>query len=365
MDDMTRKLPPFCYREKSRHGQTRYYFRRGKGARQRLPDFTDPAFWTTYEAARQNTVIQRKEPASGTFAWLVSRYRTSAQYQSAAPATRRMRDQILQRVEAKVADVAYIDIQRRHIIQAMEDRSATPHAANNFLKIMSGLFKWAVYHDLIAVNPCDGAQKIKAPSDGFHSWTVAEVRQFQEHWPVGTMARLALDLMLYTGLRRGDVCIVGRQHVKDGLLTIRTGKTKADLVLTIYPALQRSIDATPGSGLVFLETERGQPFASAASFGNWFRKRCQESGVPDECRAHGLRKAGAAIAAQGGATTRQLMSMYGWRTSAMADLYTRGVDQRAMAAEAGERIEDSFAPHLDPKRPTPSGKNKNINTLKR
>lgn len=247
----------------------------------------------------------------------------------------------------------------------MEDRSATPHAANNFLKIMSGLFKWAVYHDLIERNPCEGVRKIKAPSDGFHSWTVAEVRRFQEHWPVGTMPRLALDLMLYTGLRRGDVCKVGRQHLKDGVLIIRAGKNKADLVLTVYPALQRSIDATPARDLSFLTTEKGTAFASAASFGNWFRKRCKEAGVPDECRAHGLRKAGASIAAQGGATTRQLMSMYGWRTSAMADLYTRGVDQRAMAAEAGERIEDSFAPHPDPKRPAHSRKNKNINELKK
>lgn len=365
MDGMARKLPPFCYREKSRHGQTRYYFRRGKGARHRLPDFADPAFWPAYEAARQNTTPVRKEPASGTFSWLVRRYRMSAQYQSAAPSTRRMRDQILQRVEANVANAAYIDIKRRHIIQAMEDRAATPHAANNFLKIMSGLFKWAVYHDLIPVNPCEGVQKIKAPTDGFHSWSVDEVRQFQKHWPVGTMPRLALDLMLYTGLRRGDVCKVGRQHVKDGVLTVRTGKTKTDLSLTIYPALQRSIDATPARDLPFLTTERGAAFASAASFGNWFRKKCQEAGVPDECRAHGLRKAGATIAAQNGATTRQLMSMYGWRTSAMADLYTRGVDQRAMAAEAGERIEDTFAPHLVPNRPAPSGKNKNINKLEK
>jgi integrase len=365
MDDMARKLPPFCYREKSRHGQTRYYFRRGKGTRHRLPDFADPTFWAAYEQARTNTVKQRREPPSGTFAWLVSRYRNSAQYQSAAPATRRMRDQILQRVEANVAGAAYADIKRRHIIRAMEDRSATPHAANNFLKIMSGLFKWAVYHDLIEINPCDGVQKIKAPTDGFHSWKVAEVRQFQEHWQVGTMPRLALDLMLYTGLRRGDVCKVGRQHVKDGVIVLRTGKNKADLSLTIYPALQRSIDATPARDLAFLTTEKGTPFASAASFGNWFAKKCQEAGVPDQCRAHGLRKAGATIAAQNGATTRQLMSMYGWRTSAMADLYTRSVDQQAMAAEAGERIENSFAPHRDPERPAPSGNITKINYLKK
>jgi hypothetical protein len=48
---------------------------------------------------------------------------------------------------------------------------------------------------------------------------------------------------------------------------------------------------------------------------NWFRDRCVEAGVPG--RAHGLRKAGACIAEENGATTPQLMAMFGWRTAKM------------------------------------------------
>jgi hypothetical protein len=47
-----RKLPPFLHRETSRHGRAVWYFRRGKGARVRLPgDFGSVEFWSAYEAA--------------------------------------------------------------------------------------------------------------------------------------------------------------------------------------------------------------------------------------------------------------------------------------------------------------------------
>jgi hypothetical protein len=43
--------------------------------------------------------------------------------------------------------------------------------------------------------------------------------------PVGLLARAKrvwLDVLLCTGLRRGDAVRFGRQHVKDGICTIKT-----------------------------------------------------------------------------------------------------------------------------------------------
>ena len=77
-------------------------------------------------------------------------------------------------------------------------------------------------------------------------------------------------------------------------------------------------------------TEFGQPFGSNG-FGNWLRKRCDEAGLPN-CTAHGLRKAGAAIAAENGATERQFMAKFGWSTMKEAARYTRAARQRVLAA---------------------------------
>jgi hypothetical protein len=83
--------------------------------------------------------------------------------------------------------------------------------------------------------------------------------------------------------------------------------------------------------MTFLETAHGKPF-SEAGFGNWFRDRCDEAGLP-QCTAHGLKKAGATIAAENGATTRQLMAMFDWDTPEMAEVYTRAAEQKRLAGE--------------------------------
>ena len=74
-----------------------------------------------------------------------------------------------------------------------------------------------------------------------------------------------------------------------------------------------------------------------AGFGNWFRDRCVESAVPG--RTHGLRKAGAVIAADNGATAHQLMSIVGWDTLKMAEKYTRGAEQKRLAQSATHMLE--------------------------
>lgn len=340
---------PYVRREKTRHGKYVWYFRRSDGPRIRLTgDYGSPEFLDGYNKALTSEPPRQAPAVSGTFSWLVQRYRASAHYSEAAPSTRRMRDNVLKSVERKIGPYQFASIKRHNIIQAMEDRAETPHAANNFLKIMSGLFRWAAYNDMIAVNPCEGVRKMKAQTDGFHTWTVEEVQTYQRSHPVGTMPRLALDLMLYTGLRRSDAIRAGRQHIKGGILTIRNQKNKVIVSVTIYQELQASIDATKGAALAFLCTERGEPFASPASFGNWFRAQCIAANLPNECRAHGLRKAGATIAAENGATTQELMAMYGWKTAGMAEVYTKAMDRQTLAARAGERIANRMSAAPEP-----------------
>lgn len=84
--------------------------------------------------------------------------------------------------------------------------------------------------------------------------------------------------------------------------------------------------------LTWLVTQFGQPFTSPG-FGNWFRVRCDQAGLL-HCTAHGLRKAGATIAAERGASERQLMAIFGWQTSKQAVLYTRAAEQKVLAGGA-------------------------------
>lgn len=337
---MKRPLPPHVQVERSRHGKVMFYFRRSAGApRIRLPDPKEPDFKAAYAAALTGSPRPVNRAESGTLEWLVEAYKRSAHWASLKPSTRRMRENILIRVVAENGKVPFRAIARKHINEAIDRRP--PHAGNTFRKVMSQMFAWALSVDLVTANPVEGSTRRKIKSAGHHAWTVEEVERFHARWPVGTRERLCMDLALFTGLRRSDLVTVGRQHVRDGVISIRTEKTGAVVHVPVFPLLQASLDAVAGADLAFIATSHGKPFQSPASLGNWFRGACVAAGVSG--RLHGLRKAGATIAADAGATAHQLMAMYGWRKLEEAELYTRQADRRRNAAVAAEQIENAFS----------------------
>lgn len=118
------------------------------------------------------------------------------------------------------------------------------------------------------------------------------------------------------GTARCDMVRMGRQHVKGGKLSMRRQKTGVPFDIPLLPSLVEELELHPKDQLTFLMTEYGKPF-TAAGFGNWFRDRCNEAGLP-QCAAHGLRKAAAVRHALNGATAPELMAWFGWKTLAEA-----------------------------------------------
>jgi integrase len=100
----------------------------------------------------------------------------------------------------------------------------------------------------------------------------------------------------------------------------------------VLPLLWDIIQASPAGAETFLQTEYGKPF-SDKGFGNWMRARCDEAGLR-RCTAHGVRKIGATILAERGATEHQLMSIFDWSTPAQAATYTREANRRRMAQDS-------------------------------
>lgn len=263
MDTMPRK--PFLSHEKTRHGKMVWYFKRN-GRRVRLPDvYGSEEFQAAYEAALSGSKPMPEKPKakSGSLVWLVDQYKRSGVFARLAPATRRARDNILKQIIAdpKNGSGPFVDITKAKIKAGIDKRAATPNAANNFLKTMSHLFKWAVEAGYIETNPCIGVSKLSVRSDGFHTWTVEQVERYRKRHNIGTKPRLAIDILLFLGLRRGDAVVVGRQHMKDGLISLRTEKTKQWVYLPVFKQLQESIDATPTGDLAFLTTEKENPSA--------------------------------------------------------------------------------------------------------
>jgi hypothetical protein len=63
----------------------------------------------------------------------------------------------------------------------------------------------------------------RAPRTGGHlTWGDSEIAKYRKAHQLGTVARVALELMLNVAARRGDACRLGRRHVtKDGRALLR------------------------------------------------------------------------------------------------------------------------------------------------
>src|SRR5262249_56426418 len=105
-------------------------------------------------------------------------------------------------------------------IEALVD-SKPPHAARSWLMTLRSLCEFAVKRRWLRTNPAANVKVPSVKSDGFHTWTEEEIALFEAHHPISSKLRLALALLLYTAQRRSDVVKMGRQHVKDGTITVR------------------------------------------------------------------------------------------------------------------------------------------------
>jgi integrase len=98
------------------------------------------------------------------------------------------------------------------------------------------------------------------------------------------------------------------------------------------PELREIIAASPCGDLTYLVTHFNRPYTSNG-FGNAFREWCDAANLP-KCSAHGLRKAGAVLAAENGATESQLQAIFGWESMSQAAHYTRAARRNKLAADA-------------------------------
>lgn len=343
---MPKKLPLYVSGERNRHDKMVFYFRIGKGQRTRLPDVNHPEFLARYNDAFQANVEGRtKKAGAGSLRWLIEEYRGSSAYKELSKATRRQRDNIFKHVIDKAGTTAFKDISRSSITNGREDRSETPAQARNFLDAMRGLFRWAMDAGHVKKDPTQGVQNPRRPKGaGFAAWTERDVEKYRQKWPRGTKERVWLEVLLYTGLRRGDAVRIGWQHVdRHGFFNIETEKTGTEVYARLLPALREILDEGPVGKETWIVGGKGTALTKE-SFGNVFRVACNDAGVLGKS-AHGVRKIGATWAAEDGATTAELEALFGWTGGTMASHYTKTVNRRRLAKTASEKIMRSKAPH--------------------
>jgi len=337
----------YLVEETDRHGNVRVYFRRhGRRLRIRETPGTDE-FMAAYRAAYSGDVAApaMSLPVSGSLHWLIWLYYQSASFGRLSKRTRYVRRGLLDRLCETNGDFPFKMVKALHVRDMRDVKTDFPAAANARVKALRQLFKWAVEAGHLQHNAAREVEYLEPKSrDGFHTWTPDEVHRFEARHPIGGKARLALALLLYTGVRRSDVVKLGPQLERDGWLYFTMTKGDKEHQVPLLPELRDVLDASSSGHLAYLVTAFGKPY-TAAGFGNWFRRRCNEAGLK-HCSAHGLRKAGATIAAENGATEYELMAIYGWESPKEAALYTRKANRKRLAASAMHKLTGNKIPSL-------------------
>lgn len=330
-------LPKYVSKARDRYKVVRLRFRKGLFSTYLKSPFPSDEFEAEYQAALRSEKmaygeIGKARTKAGSMAALVVSYYGSPEFLGTASSTQSTYRGICEKIRNDHGDKLVRDLRRQHVKAMLGKMSATPAAANNYLKILRVLMRHALDAEMIARDPTQGVKGYGQKSDGFHTWTEAEIATYEARHPIGTKPRLAMALMLYTGQRRGDAVKLGWKHVTENRISVRQEKTGTPLAIKMHASLVEALQMAPEGKATFLLTAYGKPFTSAG-FGNWFRERCDEAGLT-HCTSHGLRKAAARRLAEAGNSVNMIAAVTGHLSLKEVERYTRAADQEKMADAA-------------------------------
>jgi integrase len=316
-----------------------HYFRRRGQTRVRLPGIVGSAeFMAAYQEALATPPTPigkslRSKPGSVSAA--IAEYLQSQAWRSLTGGTPRIRRPMLESFRQKHGHLALASLPKEFIVALLD--TLQPHAARNWIKTLRHFTSWCVERKLMKNDPTFGV-RIKLPkSDGHHTWAEDEIAQFEARHAIGSKPRLALALGLYTAQRREDVVLIGRQHLKNGVLMVRPLKTRnttnVTLTIPVHPTLQTTIDATPTGHMTLLTTKNGNAY-DPDHFSHQFRIWCDAAGLPQHCTFHGLRKLALTRLAAVGCTVHEIAAISGHSSLKEVERYTRAFDRARLARSA-------------------------------
>jgi integrase len=274
--------------------------------------------------------IAKGEARPGTFAYLIASYYQTVEFANLKASSKQLYRYALEPLKAKYGHQPVSTVTRPNLIAIIEKIGArAPGMANLTRAVLQKMLKGAFDRNQIAENPL--ARKVDAYKIGtHHTWTDAELLQFEARWPLGTRQRLAYALLFYTGQRSGDVVRMSRKDIVGGRICVVQEKTGTKLEIKIHPDLAAALKAYPAKGLNLIGDEHGRPIKRPA-LSHLMRVAIREAGLPARCVPHGLRKAVLRTMAESGASSKRLAAVSGHKTTKELDRYTAAADQPTLA----------------------------------
>ncbi len=360
----------YLHADRSRHGQLRYYVQLRKG----LPKIRIQGDLGTKEfSGAVDTAIagqidlygvdgdclnarkQRNEsrtpaalgaPIPGTLRWYWTLYKNSDHWlgnptlgqKGLSESTRSQRIGLIENLLSENGERPFVILSRKAIKEEMNAR--TPVQAGNLLSALRGMIQWMIDEDHLdeADDPTIGLKSGKSrasrESGGWIPWTEEDMAGYRRRWPLGTEARLMLDILAFTMLRVGDASRFGPPHLMQMLkqiaFQIATEKSQGRTIVTvpIHADFAESLRAARASGIIGEEVFVGkrvggriEPMTKEA-WASKFKKYAILAGINEPKKScHGVRKTRAEATAYADCTEAQMMAMFGWTDPKMPAHY--------------------------------------------
>lgn len=326
-----------------RYGREHFYFRQPGLPRVVLKGSPgSPEFMAAYDAAKLAAPlppkVKERAGAQGSFDRLIAEYFRSPKFLKNKPSSQAVTRGILTRFAAEHGHRQVAEMQARNMLAIMGKMAETPSAANNLLKKLRALFKFAQLTGYCKTDPTTGVDKYREGTH--HTWTNAELTTFEKRWPLGSRERTAYALALYTGQRRSDLvaALWSDLDLKRGTVKVVQEKTGTGLVIPIHSELRRALEVWSRRHATILATPDGRG-TSAPAFGNFMADAIEAAGLPERCVLHGLRKAASRCLAEAGCSAHEIMSITGHKSLAEVQRYTIAVEQEGLAQRAIVKME--------------------------
>jgi integrase len=242
-------------------------------------------------------------------------------------------------------------------------RLTTPTSNTQAYQLLKAIYNTAVEDKAASENPCQIKSAGKPPkARDVKPLNPAELGKVAAAAPESY--RAAVPVLAWCGLRFGELIELRRKDIHDDgkyvTLKIRRAATRVDNKLVVGPpksdAGVRDVTVPPhvaeqlrqhmnnhtgrGPESFLFTTTRGQRLSTTA-FTKAVKKGFADVGKGD-MRVHDLRHVGATLAAQAGATTKELMSRLGHTTPGMAMRYQIAAQERdAKIAEAMSELAEA------------------------
>ena len=353
----------YVIKDVDRHGNVRVYYRPPGHTKIRMREkLGTPEFLRELEAAKAEVFKpsgkRRKRGAivEGSLTHTANLYFASAEFERLDASTKMQRRTLMGKLCKKHGSKRVKQMLPRHVRSIRDALAKMPRTSNNTIKSLRAVMKWALSRDLIDTNPCTGIEKLKPNKQGgFPAWTIQDVEAYRARHPLGTTARLALEILFATGFRRSDAVRVGRQHVQrfEGAdwIVMTTHKnrnsTPVRVEIPISPALAEALAAGPTGDLTFLVSDKGQPFTDG-SFTGRMQKWGEQAGLKNR-PAHGLRKLRGALLAEAGATEKEIAASLGHTDLEQVKTYTASANNRRLSLSASNKLATN-SPTLRPQK---------------